>query len=796
MNHQRHRVLQPEVLEPRVLLAGDVLPNWDNNLGFDRNAIDNWGFEFVNGDPSVGSKIDYVAAGGQLHHEAVNLSVGPGDPAEGAFGYATVGRVAHAPSVSEVSSTTIWRTITLYPGETLEWAAAMIIGKDSPNFGNNGGRLDQGILSYGNYFNYSFPVGDTNGAGWTSGWQKFSYQNNTGQTIVDNIKAKAVKPYRTNNLNGSGNPRWTYRVSVAIDQVIIRDNDDAGPTISSNTGGGSDGDNNYFSWNVSDPSGVSRVDVRVYNQSTGSLVKQWLGAPAVSSIDMNDVGVGTFKMLVEAWDNDNNRPNDISYSSQWLENYTIADDDTGAPGISDANVLDQNDGQDNYVEWFVGDVSGVSRAIVQLQEEVGAAGSNQWNTFYYSDDTNPTASKGGHIDLNAKSPGRYRFRVQAWDSDTDWSGDQLSSDTGWKVFTISDDDTSVPTAVLSGSSGTESWGLRNAFSWSASDPSGIAATSVTVTRNGQVVYSDSQAAAQGEIVLDPWGLGTYVIKVSPTDNDVDRPGDQLTLSPPAERTVVVTNSPPTAVGDTATIDEDSLLVVTQPKLVANDVDADPGDPLTVAAVNGSDANVGKTIRLASGASLTVNADGSYTYDPRGYFNVLRVGGSLSDSFTYTVRDAWNQRSDATVVVTVTGVNDVPFPRDDTYSVDEDNSLSISAPGVLGNDFDADLDTLTVAVDTQPLHGTLQLNADGSFVYTPTPNFQGTDSFKYVAKDAYATSPPATVTINVNSVNDAPVLAPIGDQAIDEENALSFTVTGSDPNDDPANNVTLSVTGLP
>ncbi len=786
----QRRVLHPEKLETRLLLAGspgDVVPTVANNLGFDRGNTELWGSEFVNS--GTGTKVAVVPAGGQLHHEGVNLSASA--PASGPFGYATVGKYAKAPDPSQVSSSTIWRTVTLYPGETLEAAVAMVVGLDSPNVQ----KKDSGFVSYGNYYTQAFTVGSTVNQGWTSGWQTFRYTNNTGQTLVDNLKATAVKPYRAGT-KPTGQPKSEYRVTVAIDQVYVHDNDTSPPTIVTSTGNGADGDNNYFSWNVSDPSGISKVDVRVYNQTNGNIVREWLGAPAVGSIDMNDVGVGTFKMLVQAWDNDNNRPNDISYGFQWLENYTIADDDTGAPGISDANVRDQNDGEDNYVEWFVGDASGVARAIVDLQREVGNTGSNQWSSFFSSDDQNTTPSKGGRIDLNSQPPGRYRFRVQAWDADTDWNGDQRYADTGWKIFTISDDDTTVPTAALSGSSGTESWGLRNAFSWVASDASGIEATGVTITRNGQTVYSNSRDPSTGEVVLDGWGLGTYVIKVAPIDNDVDRPGDQLTLSPPAERTVTVTNSAPVANGDTATVGEDSLLVVTQPKLVDNDTDPDPGDTLTVAAVNGNQAAVGKTIKLASGASLTVNADGSYTYDPRGYFNALPAGTWMTDSFTYTVRDYWNLQSTATVIITITGVNDIPFPRDDSYSVAEDGQLTVSAPGVIANDFDADGEKLTVASVTQPKSGTVSVNADGSFVYTPNPNFQGTDSFTYRATDGKATSPDATVNIVVTSVNDAPVLAAIGNKTVDEENPLQFTVTAADPNDDPANTVTLSASGLP
>jgi VCBS repeat-containing protein len=78
--------------------------------------------------------------------------------------------------------------------------------------------------------------------------------------------------------------------------------------------------------------------------------------------------------------------------------------------------------------------------------------------------------------------------------------------------------------------------------------------------------------------------------------------------------------------------------------------------------------------------------------------------------------------------------------------------------VLANDTDADGDPLTATVMTQPQNGTLTLNADGSFNYTPTPGYSGSDSFVYQASDGTISSNPTTVTLTINAVNHAPVAA--------------------------------------
>ena len=77
--------------------------------------------------------------------------------------------------------------------------------------------------------------------------------------------------------------------------------------------------------------------------------------------------------------------------------------------------------------------------------------------------------------------------------------------------------------------------------------------------------------------------------------------------------------------------------------------------------------------------------------------------------------------------------------DDTYTPTEDTPLTVAAAGVLANDTDADGDTLTAVLVTGPTHGTLTLNADGSFTYTPAANYNGTDSFTYQANDGTADS---------------------------------------------------------
>ncbi len=113
----------------------------------------------------------------------------------------------------------------------------------------------------------------------------------------------------------------------------------------------------------------------------------------------------------------------------------------------------------------------------------------------------------------------------------------------------------------------------------------------------------------------------------------------------------------------------------------------------------------------------------------------------------------------TAAITIRAVNDAPQAADDPgYEVMQKQSLGVSAAqGVLKNDSDIEGGSLTAAKVTDPQHGTLVLNPDGSFTYTPEQTFYGVDSFTYRASDGSDSSNVATVTITVRSLNQAPVV---------------------------------------
>ena len=199
-------------------------------------------------------------------------------------------------------------------------------------------------------------------------------------------------------------------------------------------------------------------------------------------------------------------------------------------------------------------------------------------------------------------------------------------------------------------------------------------------------------------------------------------------------TVTPVNDAPVAVDDAYEVDEDAdLTVLAAQGVLANDTDVD-NDLLTATLVNGP-----------AHGTLVLAEDGSFVYTPEANFNG-------TDSFTYKATDGTLESNLATVTITVKPVNDWPVANDDEYEVVTGTVLEVAAPGVLGNDVLLDLDEqVSIQVLEGPQHGTLTLNNDGSFTYTPNAGYMGVDTFRYLVLSQQGKgewSDDATVTITV------------------------------------------------
>ena len=190
-----------------------------------------------------------------------------------------------------------------------------------------------------------------------------------------------------------------------------------------------------------------------------------------------------------------------------------------------------------------------------------------------------------------------------------------------------------------------------------------------------------------------------------------------------------TNLPPVANNDAYSTNVNTPLTVPAPGVLANDTDPQ-GASLTALLVSGP-----------SHGTLTLNSNRSFSYTPASNY-------TGSDSFSYRASNGPLSSGTARASITVSALP--PLANNDNYNTLQNNALSVAAPGVLGNDSDPQGSSLTAHLVSGPSHGKLTLNANGSFAYTPTTNYTGSDSFSYTANDRTLSSSAATVTITVNA----------------------------------------------
>ena len=259
-----------------------------------------------------------------------------------------------------------------------------------------------------------------------------------------------------------------------------------------------------------------------------------------------------------------------------------------------------------------------------------------------------------------------------------------------------------------------------------SDPDGDSLTAVLV-----------DGPSHGQLSLDEDGSFTYIPDADFRGDDffTYRASDGRRQSSLATVSLSVgaTNDAPEAVDDAYATSEDQPLSVAAPGVLANDSDPN-GDSLT-AVLQSAPKN----------GTLVLGLDGSFEYVPNPDFHG-------TDGFTYVAHDGQADSAVTAVTITVEPVNDAPVAVEDTFTVNEDETLAVDAPGVLGNDSDVDGDPLTAVLVDGPAHGTLTLNPDGSFEYVPDPGFHGTDYFTYVANDGLVDSDPATVSVTVRRID--------------------------------------------
>ncbi|HHF2924038.1 TPA: tandem-95 repeat protein [Vibrio alginolyticus] len=308
------------------------------------------------------------------------------------------------------------------------------------------------------------------------------------------------------------------------------------------------------------------------------------------------------------------------------------------------------------------------------------------------------------------------------------------------------------------------------------DPPVAGSTSYTVHEDNSITISNEQLLAnssdiEGEVAIDSVsysgndgvleinGDGTYIF--SPNENFsgevsldvvvVDEEG--ATDSTTAGITVIEVNDPPIAGPTAYTIDEDQVLTFSESQVLLNASDVEGDVELVGISYDGPDG------------IFSVNGDGTCSFAPNENFN-----GQVQ--LDVTIRDEDGAEVDTYITVDVLPINDAPVSGNLAYSVDEDNSITLSQEQLLAQASDVEGDVLTASNLVVDGDATVTANDDGSFTITPDANFNGDIDITFDINDGSDTIV-ATADLTVNPVNDLPQPE---DQAftIGEDGVLTFT----------------------
>lgn len=340
-----------------------------------------------------------------------------------------------------------------------------------------------------------------------------------------------------------------------------------------------------------------------------------------------------------------------------------------------------------------------------------------------------TDLNGTYGKINLAADGTYTYTLDNTHADiVALQGGQSKTDTFTYTITDEDGDTSTATITIT----INGPSLNNV---PTARPDTYTATSGTpvsddLTGNDSLgdgaksshTWSKTTDPANGTVTVNPDGTFTYTPNpgFGGTDSFTytvrDADGDTSTAT-----VTINVNGVPVAVNDSAT--------------------TPPGTPVS-GNLSGNDTpspdggNVWTKTTDPSNGTVTVNPDGSYVYTPN-------AGFTGTDTFTYTITDKDGDTSTATVTITVN--NGVPVAKPDSVTTDLDKPVT---GNLAGNDTPSPDGGNVWSKTTDPANGTVVVNPDGTFTYTPKPGFTGTDSFTYTVTDANGDASTTTVTITV------------------------------------------------
>ncbi|HHF3214108.1 TPA: cadherin-like domain-containing protein, partial [Vibrio diabolicus] len=307
------------------------------------------------------------------------------------------------------------------------------------------------------------------------------------------------------------------------------------------------------------------------------------------------------------------------------------------------------------------------------------------------------------------------------------------------------------------------------------DPPVAGSTSYTVHEDNSITISDEQLLAnssdiEGGVdissvtysgndgVFQDNGDGTYTF--SPNENFngevnldvvvVDEEG--ATDSTTAGITVLEVNDPPVTGSTAYTVHEDNSITISDEQLLANSSDIEGGVDISSVTYSGNDG------------VFQDNGDGTYTFSPNENFN-----GEVN--LDVVVVDEEGATDSTTAGITVLEVNDPPIAGATSYTIDEDEVITISAEQLLANSSDIEGEVALDSVSYSGSDGIFTDNGDGTFSFAPNANFDGDVSLDVVVVDEDGATASTNANIDVLPINDAPVSGNLA-YSVDEDNSIT------------------------
>ncbi|WP_167335410.1 Calx-beta domain-containing protein [Pedobacter kyungheensis] len=373
------------------------------------------------------------------------------------------------------------------------------------------------------------------------------------------------------------------------------------------------------------------------------------------------------------------------------------------------------------------------------------------------------------------------------------TGGLVTIHNGTATVSITDNDASEATISMA-TNGNENGPVNGTFTVTLSKPA-TTDTQLTYTLTGTATEGSDYSTLVSKTITIPAGQTTAIITIPVLADAIVEGAETI------EATLITSGNPLVSISNTPAIldiTDNTQAIVT---VVATADGAEPSTPgqftFTLSHVSITDTKITYTVSGSATSGTDYTSIGNTATIPAGQTTVTVAVPVLDDNLN---------EGDETVILTMNAATNnaliIANATPATVNISDNHSPEVNSPVISTNEDtavngtitagDADGNPLTFAVGTAPVHGKVVLNADGTYTYTPDPNYNGTDSFTVSVSDGKGGTTKVSISVTVNPVNDAPV-ATAPAITTPQNTPVNGTITTSDVDGDP---LTFTVSTAP